>query len=81
MTNQYVTTLRQIESFLNGEAVSINMDEALNELKHEMINKAVAIKNGNNTQAAKCLGINRTTLLYYVRPKNIVEVEVDGEEQ
>lgn len=71
MTNQYLTSLKQIESFLNGQSDSVNMNEALSELKHEMINKAVEIKKGNSTQASKCLGINRTTLLYYTLDKTV----------
>jgi sigma-54 specific flagellar transcriptional regulator A len=56
----------------------INFKEKLRLYEVSMIKKALAISNGNQTRAAKELGINRTTLIEKMR-KHGIESKDEGE--
>ena len=69
MTNQYLPLILKIEAFLKGTGESINLPEVIDELRYEMIQRAIIKSGGNNTQAARMLGMQRTALLHYTRGK------------
>ena len=69
MTNHSEKLIKDMQKFLVGEADSVNLPETLNELRYEMITRAVIASNGNNTKAAKMLGIKRTALLHHTSGK------------
>ena len=65
-TSQYLPLIIKLESFLKGETDSVNMPEVFSELHAELINQAIIKSGGNNTKAARSLGIQRTNLLYHL---------------
>lgn len=69
MTTQYLHILLKIEAYLKGTADSIELHETVNELKYELIMKAIEAHKGNHTRAAKSLGMTRTALLHYTLGK------------
>jgi transcriptional regulator with GAF, ATPase, and Fis domain len=69
MTSQYLPLILKIESFLNGNGEYVNLPEAIEELRYEMIQKAIVKSEGNNAKAAKMLGMKRTALLHYTLGK------------
>lgn len=82
MTTQYLHILLKIEAYLKGHADSIQLHETMNELKYELICKAIAVHRGNNTRAAKSLGMTRTALLHYTLgkyKKNVTSAETTNE--
>lgn len=66
MTNQYLPLILKIEAFLKGEVESVDMPEVFNELRYEMIQRAIVKSGGNNAKAARMLGIKRTNFLYHI---------------
>ena len=81
MTSQYLPLILKIESFLKGTGESINLPEAIDELRYEMIQRAIVKSGGNNSQAARMLGMSRTALLHYTRGKYRKSEENKGEVQ
>jgi transcriptional regulator with GAF, ATPase, and Fis domain len=69
MTSQYLPLIFKIESFLNGSGEYVNLPEAIEELRYEMIQKAIMKSEGNNAKAARMLGMKRTAFLHYTLGK------------
>ncbi len=69
MTTQYLHILLKIEAYLKGHVDSIQLHETMNELKYELIMKAIYAHKGNHTRAAKSLGMKRTAFLHYTLGK------------
>jgi transcriptional regulator with GAF, ATPase, and Fis domain len=59
----------RIEAFLKGDFKTVNLKECFDDLRYEMIMKAVADHQGCNAKAARALGMKRTALLHYTREK------------
>ena len=69
MTSQYLPLILKIESFLNGSGEFVNLPEAIEELRYEMISRAIVKSGGNNAKAARMLGMKRTAFLHYTLGK------------
>lgn len=48
-------------------AASLNLREAIDRVERELIDQALKRSNGNRTEAAALLGLNRTTLVEKLR--------------
>jgi DNA-binding NtrC family response regulator len=64
-----MTATQKIEAYLRGELLFINLKECLDDIRHDVIIKAVESRGGNKTKAAQSIGYNRTTLLHWMIDK------------
>jgi transcriptional regulator with GAF, ATPase, and Fis domain len=64
-----MTATQKIEAYLCGELHTINLKECIDDIRYDILMKALAVHNGNKTKAAKSIGMKRTNLLHYTLPK------------
>ena len=66
LTKEKAIFRRSIGGYHRAQDSNINLNRPLDEITRDIINRVVAASGGNQTTAARQLGISRTTLWRYL---------------